>query len=168
MMREAAVHQRLAGAHADPPEVEGLLVDDRLEAIERLGADFGVAVAAEPVATTYRETIRKPTRAEGRFVRQTGGRGQYGHCILEVEPLEPGEGFKFEDKTVGGSIPREYIASVRRGVQGALASGVRAGYPVVDVEEAQLWAAYRPPPDPLWYRDPYYYDPWWPWGPWGI
>ncbi len=104
--------------------------------VDRMRREYSVEANTGRPQVSYRETIRKPTRAEGRFVRQSGGRGQYGHCVLEVEPLEPGSGFKFEDKTVGGSIPREYISSVRRGVQGALTSGVRAGYPVVDVAVA--------------------------------
>ena len=91
----------------------------------------------------YRETLTRALRAEGRFVRQTGGRGQYGHCILEVAPREPGAGFSFEDRTVGGSIPREYVPAVRRGVEQALASGARAGYPVVDVAVAVVDGSYH-------------------------
>jgi elongation factor G len=101
--------------------------------VDRMRREYSVEANTGRPQVSYRETIRKPTRAEGRFVRQTGGRGQYGHCVLEVEPLEPGSGFQFEDKIVGGAIPREYIPAVRRGVQGQLSSGVRAGYPVVDV-----------------------------------
>ena len=82
----------------------------------------------------YRETIGKRVEGvEGRFVRQTGGRGQYGHAIINVEPSEPGEGYEFLDKIVGGKIPREYIPSVDLGVQEAMEAGVLAGYPVVDV-----------------------------------
>ena len=111
--------------------------------VDRMRREYSVEANTGRPQVSYRETIRKATTAEGRFVRQTGGRGQYGHCVLEVEPLEPGEGFKFEDKTVGGSIPREYISSVRRGVQGALANGVRAGYPVVDVGVAVVDGSYH-------------------------
>jgi len=111
--------------------------------VDRMRREYGVEANTGRPQVSYRETIRKATRAEGRFVRQTGGRGQYGHCVLEVTPLEPGGGFIFEDKTVGGSIPREYISSVRRGVQGALTSGVRAGYPVVDVGVAVVDGSYH-------------------------
>ena len=111
--------------------------------VDRMRREYSVEANTGRPQVSYRETIRKATKSEGRFVRQTGGRGQYGHCVLEVEPLEPGSGFKFEDKTVGGSIPREYISSVRRGVQGALSSGVRAGYPVVDVGVAVVDGSYH-------------------------
>ena len=111
--------------------------------VDRMRREYGVEANTGRPQVSYRETIRKATRAEGRFVRQTGGRGQYGHCVLEVEPLAAGSGFKFDDRTVGGSIPREYISSVRRGVQGALLSGVRSGYPVVDVGVAVVDGSYH-------------------------
>ncbi len=101
--------------------------------VDRMKREYKVEANTGKPQVSYRETVTRPARAEGRFVRQTGGRGQYGHCVLEIEPRQPGEGFVFEDKTVGGSIPREYIGAVRRGVEGALSSGVKAGYPVVDV-----------------------------------
>jgi len=81
----------------------------------------------------YKETITKPVSVEGRFVRQSGGRGQYGHVVIEMEPNEKGKGFEFENKIVGGVIPREFIPSVKLGVEDALKNGVIAGYPVVDV-----------------------------------
>jgi elongation factor G len=111
--------------------------------VDRMRREYSVEANTGRPQVSYRETIRKATKAEGRFVRQTGGRGQYGHCVLEVEPLEPGSGFRFDDRTVGGSIPREYISAVRRGVQGALSSGVRAGYPVVDVGVAVVDGSYH-------------------------
>ena len=101
--------------------------------VDRMRREYSVEASTGRPQVSYPETIRKPAKSEGRFVRQSGGRGQYGHCVLEVEPLEPGTGFQFEDKTVGGAIPREYIPAVRRGVQGALSNGIKAGYPVVDV-----------------------------------
>ncbi|MEX2372239.1 MAG: elongation factor G, partial [Dehalococcoidia bacterium] len=101
--------------------------------VDRMKREYKVEANTGKPQVSYRETVTRAARAEGRFVRQTGGRGQYGHCVLEVAPRLPGEGFLFEDKTVGGSIPREYISAVRRGVEGALGSGVKAGYPVVDV-----------------------------------
>ena len=106
------------------------VIVDRMRREHRVEANVGRPQVA------YRETMRRPVRTEGRFVRQTGGRGQYGHCVLEVAPREPGAGFSFEDRTVGGSIPREYISAVRQGVERALTTGPRAGFPVVDVAVA--------------------------------
>ena len=104
--------------------------------VDRMRREFRVEANVGRPQVAYRETISRAVRSEGRFVRQTGGRGQYGHCVLEVAPREPGAGFLFEDRTVGGSIPREYISPVRRGVERALTTGARAGYPVVDVAVA--------------------------------
>jgi elongation factor G len=81
----------------------------------------------------YKETIRKSIRSEGRFVKQSGGRGQYGHVWLEIEPNEPGKGFEFRNKIVGGVIPGEYVPAVQKGVFEAMDEGVLAGFPVVDV-----------------------------------
>jgi elongation factor G len=111
--------------------------------VDRMKREFKVEANVGRPQVSYRETISKHAKAEGRFVRQTGGRGQYGHCVLEVDPREPGSGFAFEDRTVGGSIPREYIGAVRRGVEGALQSGVKAGYPVVDVAVAVIDGSYH-------------------------
>jgi len=92
----------------------------------------------------YRETItRRVDKAEGKFVRQTGGRGQYGHVLLRLEPLEPGAGFVFENAIVGGSIPREYISSVEAGVKEAMGSGVLAGYPLVDIKVTLFDGSYH-------------------------
>jgi elongation factor G len=92
----------------------------------------------------YRETIRKAVqKVEGRFVRQTGGRGQFGHVYLSVEPNEPGAGYVFESKIVGGSIPREYIPAVDAGVKEALEGGVVAGYPMVDVKVQLVDGSYH-------------------------
>ena len=104
--------------------------------VDRMRREYRVEANVGRPQVAYRETISREVKTEGRFVRQTGGRGQYGHCVLEVAPRKPGEGFVFEDRTVGGSIPKEYIAPVRRGVESALASGAKAGYPVVDVAVA--------------------------------
>jgi elongation factor G len=83
----------------------------------------------------YRETVRKRVEyVEGKFIRQTGGRGQYGHVVIHMEPGEPGSGFVFEDNIVGGTIPKEYIGPVEQGVKEALENGVLAGYPMVDVK----------------------------------
>jgi elongation factor G len=101
--------------------------------VDRLLREFRVEANVGKPEVAYRETIRQPAGAQGRFVRQTGGRGQYGDVYLEVEPSGPGGGFVFENKIVGGTIPREYIPAVEKGVREAMDSGVLAGYPVVDV-----------------------------------
>ncbi len=80
----------------------------------------------------YRETIRNHVKQEGKFVRQSGGRGQYGHVVIELDPLEPGSGFQFVNKIVGGVIPKEYIPAVENGIREAIQGGVLAGYPVID------------------------------------
>ncbi|MFQ5401468.1 MAG: elongation factor G [Anaerolineae bacterium] len=103
--------------------------------VDRLLREFKVAANVGRPRVAYRETItRRVDKAEGKFVRQTGGRGQYGHVLLRLEPLEPGAGFIFENAVVGGAIPREYISSVGAGVKEAMGSGVLAGYPLVDVK----------------------------------
>ncbi|MBA2528506.1 MAG: elongation factor G [Euzebyales bacterium] len=102
-------------------------------AIARLARKFGVSVEQVAVRLPYRETLRGPGEGLGRHVKQSGGHGQYGVCSIEVEPLPRGEGFVFEDRIVGGVIPRQFIPSVEKGVRQAMASGVLAGYPVVDV-----------------------------------
>jgi elongation factor G len=102
--------------------------------IDRLRREFKVAANAGSPQVAYRETIRKNVEHEYRFVRQTGGRGQYGHVWLRIEPRGPGAGYEFEDAIVGGVIPREYIPAVDKGVREQLENGVIAGYPVVDVK----------------------------------
>ena len=111
--------------------------------VDRVKREFDVIATTGAPRVSYRETITKTAKVEGKFIRQSGGRGQYGHCVLEISPRTPGEGFEFEDKIVGGAIPREYIGAVRRGVESALVSGVKAGYPVVDVHVALLDGSYH-------------------------
>lgn len=101
--------------------------------VDRLKREFHVDCTVGNPQVAYRETIRKAVKSEGKFVRQSGGKGQYGHCWLELTPLKPGEGFKFENKIVGGAIPKEYIAPVQVGVEEAMENGVVAGYPMVDI-----------------------------------
>jgi elongation factor G len=102
--------------------------------VDRLTREFNVDANVGRPQVAYRETISKPVeKIEGRFVRQTGGRGQYGHAVINASPMEPGEGYEFVDKIVGGKIPKEYISSVDLGIQEAMESGVMSGYPVVDV-----------------------------------
>ncbi len=101
--------------------------------VDRLLREFKVGGNVGKPQVAYRETIKIASKAEGRFVRQTGGRGQYGHVVLEIEPGEPGKGLAFENKIVGGAIPREFISPVEKGIKEAMDSGVLAGYPVVDI-----------------------------------
>ena len=100
--------------------------------VSRLKDEFNVDCTVGKPQVAYKETIRKEVEIEGKFVRQSGGRGQYGHVWLKLQPLEPGEGFKFENKIVGGVIPKEYIKPVEEGIKEASLSGVLAGYPVID------------------------------------
>lgn len=102
--------------------------------VDRMLREFKVDCTVGKPQVAYRETIRKEVKAEGKFVRQSGGRGQYGHCWLELVPQEPGAGFSFENKVVGGSIPREYISPIEAGVKEAMQNGVVAGYPMVDIK----------------------------------
>ena len=111
--------------------------------VDRLRREFNVQAQVGRPRVSYREAIRQQVRSEGRFVRQTGGHGQYGHVWLELEPLERGGGFVFEDKTVGGVVPREYVNPVRAGAQEALDSGAVAGYPVVDVKVSLVDGSYH-------------------------
>jgi elongation factor G len=106
--------------------------------------EFGVNASVGKPQVAYREALSRPVRVEGRFVRQTGGRGQYGVISLEVEPLERGSAFLFENKIVGGAVPREYIPAVEAGVKDALESGPLGGYPVVDVRVAAIDGSYHP------------------------
>ncbi|MBS5427361.1 elongation factor G [Phascolarctobacterium succinatutens] len=101
--------------------------------VDRLLREFKVGCTVGNPQVAYRETIRKAVKSEGKFVRQSGGKGQYGHCWLEITPRKPGEGFLFENKVVGGAIPKEYIAPIEAGVKEAMENGVVAGYPMVDI-----------------------------------
>ncbi len=111
--------------------------------VDRLFREFKVEANVGAPQVAYKETIRKAVKAEGKFVRQSGGRGQYGHCVLEVEPLQPGEGYQFVNKVVGGSIPKEYIAPIDAGIQEAMNSGVLGGYPVVDIKVTVVDGSYH-------------------------
>ena len=111
--------------------------------VDRLLREFKVEANVGKPQVAYKETIRKATRAEGKFVRQSGGKGQYGHCIIDIEPLEPGAGYVFEDKTVGGSIPKEYIQPINNGIQEASKNGVIAGYETVDFKVTVIDGSYH-------------------------
>lgn len=111
--------------------------------VDRLNREFGVQANQGKPQVAYRETVRGNSEAEGRFIRQSGGSGQYGVCKVKMEPLEVGQGFVFENKVVGGAIPKEYIPAVEKGVREALSSGVMAGYPVVDVKITLIDGSYH-------------------------
>ena len=111
--------------------------------VDRLLREFKVEANVGRPEVAYRETLRRKAEARGRFVRQTGGRGQYGDVEIEVEPLPAGKGFVFENRIVGGAVPREYIPAVEKGVREAMESGILAGYPVVDVQVALLDGSYH-------------------------
>lgn len=111
--------------------------------VDRMLREFKVGCNVGKPQVAYRETIRKAVKAEGKFVRQSGGRGQYGHCWLEIQPLEPGQGFIFENKVVGGAIPKEYINPIEAGIKEAMETGVSAGYPMVDIKVTVVDGSYH-------------------------
>jgi elongation factor G len=102
--------------------------------VERLLREFKVEANVGKPQVSFKETITKKVKAEGKFIRQTGGRGQYGHVVIELEPLEPGSGFEFENRVVGGAVPKEYIPAVEAGIREAMENGVLGGYKVLDVK----------------------------------
>jgi elongation factor G len=102
--------------------------------VDRLKREFKVEANVGKPQVAYRETISRTAEVESKYIKQTGGRGQYGHCFLRVSPNEPGKGYEFINSIVGGVIPREYIPAIDKGVQEAMQSGVMAGFPVVDVK----------------------------------
>ena len=112
--------------------------------VDRMKREFSVEASVGKPQVAYRETIRKTIEnAEGKFVKQSGGRGQYGHVVLKLEPQEPGKGFEFVDAIKGGVVPREYIPAVNKGVEETLKAGVLAGYPVVDVKVTLHFGSYH-------------------------
>ena len=111
--------------------------------VDRLLREFKVEATVGKPQVTYKETIRKPAKAEGRFVRQTGGHGQYGHCWIEIEPQEQGKGYEFESRIVGGVIPKEFIQPISDGIQGAAKAGILAGFEVVGFKAAVVDGSYH-------------------------
>ena len=111
--------------------------------VDRMKREFHVDANVGKPQVAYKETIRKPVKVEGKFIRQSGGKGQYGHVWLEVEPNEAGKGYSFESRIVGGVVPKEYVKPVDEGVQDAMKAGVLAGYPVVDVKVALVDGSYH-------------------------
>ena len=111
--------------------------------VDRMRREFGVDANVGAPEVSYRETIRTQVKQEGKFVRQTGGRGQYGHVYLRIEPREAGAGYEFVNEVVGGTVPKEYIPAVDKGIREAMANGVIAGFPVVDVRVALYDGSYH-------------------------
>ena len=111
--------------------------------IDRMLREFKVEANIGKPQVAYKETITKKVDAEGKFARQSGGRGQYGHCLITLEPLEAGEGFVFENKVVGGAIPKEFIGPIEQGIKEAMQNGVVAGYPVIDVKATVYDGSYH-------------------------
>jgi elongation factor G len=111
--------------------------------VDRLLREFKVGANVGKPQVAYRETVRASAKAEGKFVRQSGGRGQYGHVYIELEPQEPGKGFEFVSKVVGGSVPKEYFNPVEKGIREAAENGILAGYPVVDVKATLYDGSYH-------------------------
>jgi elongation factor G len=111
--------------------------------VDRMIREFKVAANIGKPQVSYRETIRRAAEGNGRFVRQTGGKGQYGHAVIRAEPNEKGAGYEFIDKIVGGTIPREFIKSVDQGIREKLETGIYAGYPVVDVKVTLFDGSYH-------------------------
>ena len=111
--------------------------------VDRMRREFNVEANVGAPQVSYRETFREPARVEGKFARQSGGRGQYGHVWIEFEPNEEGKGFEFENGIVGGVVPREYVPAVQAGLEDALQRGVLAGYPLVDVKAKLVDGSYH-------------------------
>jgi elongation factor G len=111
--------------------------------VDRMFREFKVETNVGKPQVAYRETFREAAKVEGKFVRQSGGKGQFGHCWVEFSPLEPGSGFIFENKTVGGSIPREFIAPIQAGIEESMKNGVIAGFPLVDVKAVVVDGSYH-------------------------
>jgi elongation factor G len=111
--------------------------------VDRMMREYKVEANVGKPQVAYRETIRKKSEAEGKYIRQTGGSGQYGHCKVRIEPNEPGKGYEFINEIVGGSIPKEFIKPIDNGIKEALEGGVLAGYPMVDVKVALYDGSYH-------------------------
>jgi elongation factor G len=111
--------------------------------VDRLKREFGVDVKVGRPQVAYREAVKSSSRAEGKYIRQSGGRGQYGHVVFEMEPLPEGVGYEFEDRIVGGAVPKEYIAAVQKGLDEALNNGILGGYPVIGVRVALVDGSYH-------------------------
>jgi elongation factor G len=133
--------------HTDPESSETLIAgmgELHLDVlVDRMIREFKVAANIGKPQVSYRETIRRASEGNGRFVRQTGGKGQYGHAVIKLEPSEKGAGYEFVDKIVGGTIPKEYMRAIDRGIRERLETGVYAGYPMVDVRATVFDGSYH-------------------------
>ena len=110
--------------------------------VDRMKREFNVEANVGKPQVAYREAIRKMVKQEGKFVRQSGGRGQYGHIVIEMEPQERGAGYVFENAIVGGVVPKEYVQAADKGIQEAMKNGVLAGFPVVDIKVRAVDGSY--------------------------
>ncbi len=133
--------------HTDPESAQTIISgmgELHLEIIvDRMMREFNVQANVGKPQVAYRETLRKNSEAEGKYIRQTGGNGQYGHVKIRLAPNEPGKGFEFENATTGGSVPREYIKPIEAGIKEAMEGGVLAGYPMVDVKATLYDGSYH-------------------------
>jgi elongation factor G len=111
--------------------------------VDRMKREFGVDASVGKPQVAYREAIKKPVEIEGKFIKQSGGRGQYGHVVLKMEPQPAGKGFEFVDAIKGGAVPREYIPAVEKGLRETLPNGILAGFPVVDVKVTLFDGSYH-------------------------
>ncbi len=134
-------------AHTDPETGQTIISgmgELHLEIIvDRMMREFKVEANIGQPQVAYKETIRKAVKAEGKFVRQSGGRGQYGHCVIELEPQEPGSGYTFVNKIVGGVVPKEYISPIDEGIQDAMQNGILGGYQVLDIKATLVDGSYH-------------------------
>jgi elongation factor G len=134
-------------AHTDPETGQTIISgmgELHLEIIvDRMMREFKVEANVGQPQVAYKETIRKAVRSEGKFIRQSGGKGQYGHCVLEIEPQEPGTGYTFVNKVVGGSIPKEYISPIDDGIQEAMKNGILGGYQMLDIKVTVVDGSYH-------------------------
>ncbi len=134
-------------AHTDPETGQTIISgmgELHLEIIvDRMQREFKVEANIGQPQVAYKETIRKAVKAEGKFVRQSGGRGQYGHCVIELEPQEPGSGYTFVNKIVGGVVPKEYIPAIDAGIQDAMQNGILGGYQVLDIKATLVDGSYH-------------------------
>jgi elongation factor G len=147
-MQKLAEEDPTFRVHSDPETAQTIISgmgELHLEIlVDRMKREFKVEANVGRPQVAYRETIRKRVdKVEGKFIRQSGGKGQYGHVVINVMPAEPGQGYVFEDKIVGGVIPREYIRPVEEGIREALENGVLAGYPMVDVKVELIYGSYH-------------------------
>jgi elongation factor G len=111
--------------------------------VDRMKREFNVEANVGKPMVSYKESLKKGAEGEGKFIKQSGGRGQYGHCVIKLEPMERGKGYEFVDEVKGGVVPREFITPINKGIQEAMTRGVVAGYPVVDIQATVFDGSYH-------------------------